>query len=256
MHLLRRYRVGLVLLGLLVAVGVLVVYRLKDQQARAVTRPRRTFWSASSRRSAAPWRSSSPSRPTSSPPSRRRSSRRSPAIFAGSTPIAATSWRPGRSWSRSTISSCRPPSDQAQAIVGSSQAGLEMARSTLEGNRANLENQRANLAKARAVADNDARQAVRMKTLFERGLVSATDWENARTNSESSQANVQSAEAQLRRRRRPDRHRREPGPALPGPARDQSGGAHARADESRQYQAASRRSPASSPSATWTRGRR
>ena len=67
-------------------------------------------------------------------------------------------------------------------MVGSSQAGLEMARSTLEGNRANLENQRANLAKARAVADNDARQAVRMKTLFERGLVSATDWENARTN--------------------------------------------------------------------------
>jgi hypothetical protein len=28
MHLLRRYRVGLVLLGLLAAVGVLVVYRL------------------------------------------------------------------------------------------------------------------------------------------------------------------------------------------------------------------------------------
>ena len=40
MHVLRRYRVGLVLLGLLVAVGVLVAYRLKDQQARAVTRPR------------------------------------------------------------------------------------------------------------------------------------------------------------------------------------------------------------------------
>jgi len=40
MLLLRRYRVGLVLLGMLVAVGFLVVYRLKDQQARAVTRPR------------------------------------------------------------------------------------------------------------------------------------------------------------------------------------------------------------------------
>src|SRR5262245_64654293 len=40
MRLLRRYRVGLVLLGLLVAMGVLVMYRLKDQQARAITRPR------------------------------------------------------------------------------------------------------------------------------------------------------------------------------------------------------------------------
>ena len=132
---------------------------------------------------------------------------------------------------------------QASAIrprrwSASSQAGLEMARSTLEGNRANIENQRANLAKARAVADNDARQAVRMKTLFERGLVSATDFENARTNAESSQANVQSAEAQLRRRGRPDRHRREPGPALAGPARDQSGGAGARADQSREHEAA------------------
>ena len=35
MYVLRRYRIGLVLLGLLVVVGVLVVYRLKDQQARA-----------------------------------------------------------------------------------------------------------------------------------------------------------------------------------------------------------------------------
>lgn len=40
MHLLRRYRVGLVLFSLLVAVGFLVVYRPKDQQMRAVTRPR------------------------------------------------------------------------------------------------------------------------------------------------------------------------------------------------------------------------
>jgi hypothetical protein len=40
MHLLRRCRVGVVLLGLLVAVGFLVVYRFKDQQASVVTRPR------------------------------------------------------------------------------------------------------------------------------------------------------------------------------------------------------------------------
>src|SRR5206468_7681695 len=40
MRVLRRYRVGITLLALLVMVAVLVVYRLKDQQARAVTRPR------------------------------------------------------------------------------------------------------------------------------------------------------------------------------------------------------------------------
>ena len=109
-----------------------------------------------------------------------------------------TSSGPGRCWSSSAIASCRPPREQARATSCSSEAGLEIDQSTLEGDRANIENQRANLAKARAVADNDARQAVRMKTLFERGLVSATDFENARTNAESSQANVQSAEAQLR----------------------------------------------------------
>jgi Cu/Ag efflux pump CusA len=40
MHALRRYRVGLALVVLAVIVGVLVFYRLKDQQARAVQRPR------------------------------------------------------------------------------------------------------------------------------------------------------------------------------------------------------------------------
>ena len=38
---------------------------------------------------------------------------------------------------------------------------------------------------------NDTRQAERMKTLFEKGLVSATDWDNARTTADSSQASVQ-----------------------------------------------------------------
>src|SRR5882762_11503589 len=83
--------------------------------------------------------------------------------------------------------------EQARAALVSSEAGLEVARSTLEGQQANFENQKANLAKARAVADNDARQAQRMKTLFERGLVSATDYENARTTTESSAASVQAA---------------------------------------------------------------
>ncbi len=88
--------------------------------------------------------------------------------------------------------------DQARAALQTGEAGSEVARSTLEGNRANLENQRANLMKARAVADNDTRQAERMKTFFERGLVAATEFENARTTAESSRASVQAADAQLR----------------------------------------------------------
>ena len=76
---------------------------------------------------------------------------------------------------------------QARAALLTGEAGLEVARSTLEGQRANLENQRANLAKARALADNDARQAERLRTLYERGLVSATDHDNSRTNAESSE---------------------------------------------------------------------
>ena len=88
--------------------------------------------------------------------------------------------------------------EQALAAHGSAEAGLEVARSTLEGQKANLENQRANLAKARAVAANDTRQAERMKTLFEKGMVAAVEWDNARTNADSSRASTDAAEAQLR----------------------------------------------------------
>ncbi|HYS91932.1 MAG TPA: efflux RND transporter periplasmic adaptor subunit [Candidatus Acidoferrales bacterium] len=89
-------------------------------------------------------------------------------------------------------------SEQARAAQGSAEAGLEVARSTLEGQKANLESQRANLAKARAVAANDTRQAERMKTLFEKGMVAAVEWDNARTNADSSRASTDAAEAQLR----------------------------------------------------------
>src|SRR5262249_4691031 len=84
------------------------------------------------------------------------------------------------------------------AALVSAEAGLEVARSTLEGQRANFENQRANLAKARAVAANDARQAERMKTLFQKGMVAAADWDNARTTADSSAASTDAAEAQVR----------------------------------------------------------
>ena len=92
----------------------------------------------------------------------------------------------------------RASAEQAQAAYGSAQAGLEVARSTLEGQKANFQNQRANLAKARAVATNDERQAQRMKTLFEKGMVAAVEWDNARTNADSSRASTEAAEAQLR----------------------------------------------------------
>jgi len=88
--------------------------------------------------------------------------------------------------------------EQARAALVSSQAGLEVARSTLEGLKANLENQRANLAKAKAVLANDTRQAERMKTLFDKGMVAAVDWDNARTTADSSRASTDAAEAQLR----------------------------------------------------------
>src|SRR6267143_2036710 len=92
----------------------------------------------------------------------------------------------------------RASAEQARAALVSSEAGLEVARSTLEGQQANYENQRANLAKARAVAANDARQAERMKTLFQKGMVAAADWDNARTTADSSAASTDAAEAQVR----------------------------------------------------------
>jgi RND family efflux transporter MFP subunit len=92
----------------------------------------------------------------------------------------------------------RASAEQARAPLVSADAGLEVARSTLEGQQANYENQRANLAKARAVAANDARQAERMKTLFQKGMVAAADWDNARTTADSSAASTDAAEAQVR----------------------------------------------------------
>ena len=198
MSLLRRYRIGLVLLAMLVVVAVLVVYRLKDQQASAVTRPRADVLVGVVK------------------PQRRTMeiklaftadivAAKQAAIFSKVSGYIRRIHADrgdfvtaGQVLAEIDDLELQASTEQAQATLSSSQASLEMARSTLEGNRANVENTRANLAKAKAVADNDARQAVRMQTLFERGLVSATDWENARTTAESSRANVQSAEAQLR----------------------------------------------------------
>ena len=194
---LRHYRVRLVLLGLVVLTGVLVAYRLKDQQARAVTRPR-------------------PDVLVGVVTPERRDMEIKLAFTADILPAQQAAIfskvsgyiqrihvdrgdfvKAGQVLAEIDDQELQASLEQSRATLLTGQAGLEMARSSLVGQRANLENQRANLTKARAVAANDARQAERMKTLFERGLVSATDFENARTTAESSRAGVQAAEAQL-----------------------------------------------------------
>ncbi len=198
MELLRRYRVRLVLVGAAVLVAVLVVYKLKDQQARAVTRARpdvlvgvvtpqrrdmeiKLSFTADvlAAKQAAIFSKVSGY-------IRRIHADRGDFVKAGQLLVEVDDQE------------LQASLEQARATLLTGLAGLEMTRSSLEGQWANLENQRANLAKARAVAANDARQADRFKTLFERGLVSATDWENARTNGEASRASAQAAEAQLR----------------------------------------------------------
>jgi RND family efflux transporter MFP subunit len=198
MPVVRRYGFRLGLLALMVLLGLLVVYRIKDQQARAVTRARPDVVVGT----VTPTRRDMeiklaftadvlPAQQAAifskvSGYIRRIHAERGDFVNAGQLLVEIDDLE-----LRATV-------DQARAALATGEAGLEVARSTLEGNRATLENQQANLAKARAVADNDARQAERMKTLFERGLVAATDFENARTSAESSRAGLHAAEAQLR----------------------------------------------------------
>jgi membrane fusion protein (multidrug efflux system) len=198
MSILRRHRVGLVLLALVVVVGLLVTYRLRDQQARAVTRarPEVVVGVVSPARKDLDVKLSFtadilPAQQAAifskvSGYIRRIHADRGDFVKAGQLLVEIDDQE-----LQATV-------EQARAALLTGQAGLEVARSTLEGQRANVENQRANLVKARAVADNDARQAQRMRTLFERGLVSATDYENARTTAESSRASVEAALAQVR----------------------------------------------------------
>ncbi len=195
---LKRYRVRLVLFGLLALIGVLVVYRLKDQQARAVTRARPDVLVGV----LAPERRDMEVKlgftadilPAQQAAIFSKVSGYIRRIHADRGDFVET----GQLLVEIDDQELQASLEQARATLLTGQAGLEMARSTLVGQRANLENQRANLTKARAVADNDARQAERTKTLFDRGLVAATDFENARTTAESSHAGVQAAEAQLR----------------------------------------------------------
>jgi RND family efflux transporter MFP subunit len=197
MHALRRYRVGIALVGLLVVIGMLVAYRLKEQQARALPRARGEALVGIAK----PERRDLEVKVASTAdllPSKQA------AIFSKVSGYIRRIHadrgdfvREGQLLVEIDDQELQAQLEQARAMLLSGQAGLGMARTQLDGNRANLENQRANLAKARAVADNDARQTERMKKLFEGGLVSAFEWDNARTTAESSRASVQSAEAQL-----------------------------------------------------------
>ncbi len=198
MPLLRRYGVRLGLLGLFVLLGLLVLYRIKDQQARAVTRARSEVLVGT----LAPERRDMEVKlaftadilPAQQAAIFSKVSGYIRRIHADRGDFVKT----GQLLAEIDDRELQAALDQARAALQTGEAGFEVARSTLEGNRANLENQRANLTKARAVADNDARQAERMRTLFERGLVAATEFENARTTTESSRAGVQAALAQLR----------------------------------------------------------
>jgi RND family efflux transporter MFP subunit len=197
MHLLRRYRIGLALLGLVIVVGILVGYRLKDQQARAVPRARGDALVGI----VAPKIHDLEVRVGSTADLQ---ATKQAALFSKVSGYIRRLHadrgdfvREGQLLVEIDDQELQALVEQARATLLTGQASLQMARTQLDGNKANLENQRANLVKARAVADNDTRQAERMKTLYEGGLVSATDWDNARTAAESSRASVRSAEAQV-----------------------------------------------------------
>ncbi len=198
MELLRRYRVRLVLVAMAVIVAILVAYKLKDQQARAVTRSRPDVLvgvvTPQRRNLEVKLTFTADVLPAKQAVIFSKVSGYIRRIHADRGDFVKT----GQLLVEIDDQELQASLEQARATLLTGHAGLEVARSSLEGQRANFENQRANLNKAHAVADNDGRQAERMKTLFERGLVSATDWENAWTNAEASRANVHAAEAQLR----------------------------------------------------------
>ena len=193
----RRYRVSLVLLVLLAVVIVLVVSRLRDQQARAVQRSPREIQVGVIK------------------PERRTldvtlsftgdvlPNRQTPIFAKTSGYIRAIYVERGEFVKTGALLAEIEPTemenalDQSRAALASAQAAYQVARSNLESSKANLLNQQALLVKAQAVLANDKRQAERMNELFGKGLVAAQDRDNARTTYEASQAAVSAQEAQV-----------------------------------------------------------
>ena len=193
----RRYRVGLVLCALLGVVAVLVLLRLREQQARAVPRATREIQVGVIR------------------PERRALEvllsftgdvypNRQTAIFAKTSGyIRAIHAERGDFVKAGALlveiepTEAETALDQSRAAMATAEAGLQVARTNLESTRANLLNQQALLARAQAVLANDRRQAERLTELYTKGLVSAQDRDNARTAYEASQAVVRAQEAQV-----------------------------------------------------------
>jgi RND family efflux transporter MFP subunit len=197
MRFIRRHRVTLVLIALLAVMATLVVVRVRDQQARAVTRTPREVLVGVQR------------------PERRDleitlsytgdilPNRQTPIFAKTSGYIRAIRVERGDFVQAGQLlveietTEMENAMDQARAQLQSAMAGLQVAHSNLEASRANLLSQQANLVKAQAVLANDRRQAERMAELFDKGLVSAQDRDNARTNFESSEALLKAQEAQV-----------------------------------------------------------
>lgn len=194
---LRRYRVPIVLAVMLAVIVLLVFFRLREQQARAVGRgPREIVVGVA-------------------PPEQRDIEvkllytgdilpDRQTSIFSKvSGYIRAINVDRGDFVKAGQLLVVVEPTemenalDQQKAALASAQAALLVARTNLEGARANLLNQQANLTRAQAVLANDQRQADRMTELFAKGLVSAQDRDNARTAFESSAAGLKAQEAQV-----------------------------------------------------------
>jgi RND family efflux transporter MFP subunit len=193
----RRHRVTVVLVALLVVMVVLVAWRYREQQARAVTRPPREVLVGVAR------------------PEQRDleviltytgdilPNRQTPLFAKSSGYLRSIRVDKGQFVKAGQLLVEVEPTemenalDQARAALATSQAGLQVARTNLESARASLLNQQANLIKAQAVLANDQRQADRLAELFSKGLVAAQDRDNARTIFESSQAALKAQEAQV-----------------------------------------------------------
>lgn len=197
MAFLRRYRVPLVLLILAGAIAALVALRLREQQARAVTRPpRETLVGVITPEQR-------DLEVTLSYTGDILANRQTPIFSKTSGYIRAIHVdkgqfvRAGQLLVEVEPTELQHARDQSQAALATALAGIQVARSNLEAARANLLNQQATLARTQAVAANDRRQAERMAELFAKGFVSQQERDNARTAAESSQAAVRAQEAQV-----------------------------------------------------------
>lgn len=91
----------------------------------------------------------------------------------------------------------------AELAIQSAEAGLRTAEANLADLRAwqrqeEVETRRASLNQAEAEYERLARDRDRMETLFERGSVSQSEWDMARTAAESANAALESAKQQMR----------------------------------------------------------